>query len=149
MGKGAMGLFGANMADFQMGLALDRGQQGGAARRRLNRLAAAAPWPPRGRRVASTPTHRFRAQGFSETDEEMAQDDDPLADIKAAWIMAGKGKRLHGHEVQQEITGGKQRDSEISSREYQRGKIDLLNRMRHTSTSWKDVKGNLQHAVNC
>ena len=25
-------------------------------------------------------------------------------------------------------------------------KIDLLNRMRRTSTSWKDVKGNLQHA---
>ena len=28
-------------------------------------------------------------------------------------------------------------------------KIDLLNRMRRTSTSWKDVKGNFQHAGNC
>ena len=28
--------------------------------------------------------------GYLETDEEIAQDDDPLADIKAAWIMAGE-----------------------------------------------------------
>ena len=42
MGKGAMGLFGANMADFQLGLALDD-----------------------------------KAGGYLETDEEIAQDDDP------------------------------------------------------------------------
>ena len=42
MGRGAMGLFGANMADFQLGLALDD-----------------------------------KAGGYLETDEEIAQDDDP------------------------------------------------------------------------
>ena len=42
MGKGAMGLFGANMADFQLGLAMDD-----------------------------------KAGGYLETDEEIAQDDDP------------------------------------------------------------------------
>ena len=58
MGKGAMGLFGANMADFQMGLALDAAaNKAGGAARRLNqrvaaRLAAAEPWPPRHRRAA-------------------------------------------------------------------------------------------------
>ena len=55
MGKGAMGVFGTNMADFQLGLAMDD-----------------------------------KAGGYLETDEEIAQDDDPLADIKAAWIMAGE-----------------------------------------------------------
>ena len=42
MGKGAMGLFGTNMADFQLGLAMDD-----------------------------------KAGGYLETDEEIAQDDDP------------------------------------------------------------------------
>ena len=55
-----MGLFGANMADFQMGLALDAAaNKAGGAARRLNqrvaaRLAAAEPWPPRHRRDASS-----------------------------------------------------------------------------------------------
>ena len=42
MGRGAMGLFGANMADFQMGLALDAmdDKAGGAARRLNQRVAA-------------------------------------------------------------------------------------------------------------
>ena len=42
MGKGAMGLFGANMADFQVGLALDAAaNKAGGAARRLNRRVAA------------------------------------------------------------------------------------------------------------
>ena len=45
-----MGVFGTNMADFQLGLAMDD-----------------------------------KAGGYLETDEEIAQDDDPLADIKAAY----------------------------------------------------------------
>ena len=42
MGKGAMGLFGTNMADFQMGLALDAAaNKAGGASRRLNQRVAA------------------------------------------------------------------------------------------------------------
>ena len=79
-----MGLFGANMADFQMGLALDaRGQQGGRRARRLNqRVAARPPRLNRGlRAIGATPvdaTPRFgETLAGGPLRGPIAQDDDP------------------------------------------------------------------------
>ena len=104
MGKGAMGVFGTNMADFQLGLAMDD-----------------------------------KAGGYLETDEEIAQDDDPLADIKAAWIMAGEDiKDFTVMKFNKKLREEEKRDFDknfISGNTDYEEKIDLLNRMRRTSTS--------------
>ena len=94
-----MGLFGANMADFQMGLALDAAaNKAGGASRRLNqrvaaRLAAAnrglhaidatparVAWPtstePARPRFSREDSRVDSRAGYLETDEEIAQDDD-------------------------------------------------------------------------
>ena len=78
--------------------------------------------------------------GYLETDEEIAQDDDPLADIKAAWIMAGEDiKDFTVMKFNKKLREEEKRDFNknfISGNTDYEEKIDLLNRMRRTSTSW-------------
>ena len=47
-----MGLFGTNMGDFQLGLAMD--DKAGGDLRCINQLVTAESWPPRHRRDASS-----------------------------------------------------------------------------------------------
>ena len=73
-----------------------------------------------------------------------------LADIKAAWIMAGEDiKDFTVMKFNKKLREEEQRDFQknfISGNTDYEEKLIFLNRMRRTSTSWKDVKGNLQHA---
>jgi len=93
MGKGAMGLFGANMADFQLGLALD--DKAGGYLETDEEIAQDD--DPRVCGVLHTPSPRLVAirRGLSSKFEcirTRCERHAPrrLADIKAAWIMAGE-----------------------------------------------------------
>lgn len=92
-----------------------------------------------------------KAAGYLETDEEIARDKDPLADIKAAWLMAGEDiKDFTVLKFNQKLREEEKRDFNknfISGNTDYEEKIDLLNRMRRHSTSWKDVKKNTLSAA--
>ena len=129
-----------------------------------------------------------KAGGYLETDEEIAQDDDPracgvlhftdttrghltmkwvvnsdairrkraprrLADIKAAWIMAGEDiKDFTVMKFNKKLREEEKRDFNknfISGNTDYEEKIDLLNRMRRTSTSWAAWESTRASGARC
>ena len=103
-----MGVFGTNMADFQLGLAMDD-----------------------------------KAGGYLETDEELAADEDPLRDIKAAWVLSGEkiedftilkfNKKLRLQEKQDFVLNFLKGENDYEE------KMDVLNRMKRKQVRAKKL----------